>query len=55
MIIYRAASMEDARKLADADPMHAAGARSYTVRRWMVNEGALTLSVGLSTAHVTAA
>ncbi|MGP6087149.1 YciI family protein [Antarctobacter jejuensis] len=55
LIIYRAATMEDARALADADPMHARGARNYTLRRWMVNEGALTLSVGLSTAKVTLA
>lgn len=52
MIIYRAGSLEDARALADADPMHKAGARSYTLRRWMINEGALNLSVGLSTGRV---
>ena len=39
MIIYRAASEEEARALADADPMHAEGARSYTMRRWLINEG----------------
>lgn len=48
LIIYRAASFEDARALADADPMHVAGARSYTLRRWMINEGRISLSVGLS-------
>ena len=37
------------RALADADPMHQSGARSYVMRRWMINEGSLTLQVGLST------
>ena len=49
LIIYRAASLEEARALADADPMHLSGARSYVMRRWMINEGSLTLQVGLST------
>ena len=49
MIVYRAASMDDARAMADADPMHKAGARSYTLRKWLVNEGSLTINVGLST------
>jgi uncharacterized protein YciI len=48
MIIYRATSLEEARALADGDPMHARGVRSYTLRRWMINEGSFTLSVGLS-------
>lgn len=48
MIIYRAASLEAARALADGDPMHARGVRTYTLRRWMINEGSFTLSVGLS-------
>lgn len=48
MIIYRAASLEEARALADADPMHATGTRRYDLRRWLINEGSLTLSVGLS-------
>ena len=49
LIIYRAASLEEARALADADPMHLSGVRSYVMRRWMINEGSLTLQVGLST------
>lgn len=48
LIIYRAASLDDARRLAENDPMHAAGARSFTIRRWLVNEGALTLSVSFA-------
>lgn len=53
MIIYRAASMEDARALAAADPMHASGARTFTLHKWLVNEGSLTVSVGLSTKAVS--
>ena len=49
MIIYRAESLDAARALADADPMHQSGARSYTMRRWMINEGSFNLNVGLST------
>ena len=53
MIVYRAESLEAARLLAEGDPMHASGARRYVLRRWMINEGSFSLSVGLSTKHVT--
>ncbi len=53
MIVYRAESLDAARALADNDPMHQSGARSYVLRRWMINEGSLNLTVGLSTKHVT--
>ncbi|WP_258546705.1 YciI family protein [Loktanella sp. D2R18] len=52
LIIYRAPNLEAARALAEADPMHKSGARSFTLRRWMINEGSLNLSVGLSTKTV---
>jgi uncharacterized protein YciI len=52
MIVYRAESLEAARVLAEGDPMHQSGARSYILRRWMINEGSLNLSVGLSTKQV---
>ena len=52
MIIYRAADMDAARKLADGDPMHAVGARSYDIRKWLINEGSLNLSVSLSSQSV---
>lgn len=52
LIIYRAESLPAARALAEADPMHARGTRRYRLRRWMVNEGSLTLGIGLSTARV---
>lgn len=53
MIIYRATSMDEARELASQDPMHIAGARTFTLRRWLINEGSLSLNVGLSTNSVT--
>ena len=53
LIVYRAGSLDAARALADADPMHAQGARTYRIRRWLVNEGSLTLQVKLSAQRVT--
>lgn len=52
LIIYRAATFEDARRLAEGDPMHASGCRTFTLRKWLVNEGGLTVTVGLSTGRV---
>jgi uncharacterized protein YciI len=49
LIVYRAASMGKARAIAEADPMHKAGARTFTLRKWLVNEGSLSITVGLST------
>ncbi|MEM7462955.1 MAG: YciI family protein [Pseudomonadota bacterium] len=48
MIIYRASSIEEARKIAEEDPMHTEGGREFTVRAWLVNEGSLSLNVTLS-------
>ncbi|MFC4942864.1 YciI family protein [Pseudonocardia sp. GCM10023141] len=45
MFIYRAESLAAARKIAESDPMHTSGARSFTIRSWMLNEG--TFSVQL--------
>lgn len=52
MLILRASSMEEANALAANDPMHSTGVRSFTLRRWLVNEGSLSVSVGLSTRNV---
>jgi len=49
LIIYRADSMEEAKELTCNDPMHQSGARSFTLRKWLVNEGSLSVTVGLST------
>lgn len=48
MIIIRAASVEEATKIAAADPMHKNGARKFRVRPWLVNEGCLTVKVTFS-------
>ena len=53
MIVYRAESLAAASKIADEDPMHKSGARSYTIRRWLVNEGSLQLSINLSSQSVS--
>ena len=53
MIIYRTDSFEAARAIAAADPMHASGARSFTLRRWLINEGSLSLNVKLSKQQVS--
>ena len=52
MIVYRAQTLDAARALADADPMHHSGTREYTLRRWLVNEGSLTLDIKLSAQQV---
>ncbi len=52
LMIYRANSLEEARAIADADPMHQEIGRAYQVRKWLVNEGSLTLKVGFSTKGV---
>lgn len=48
LMIYRAQSLSEARSIAEADPMHKEGGRSFTIRKWLVNEGSLTLNVTFS-------
>lgn len=48
MIIIRAGSIEEARKIAESDPMHASGARTFTLRPWLLNEGMVTMKVTYS-------
>lgn len=48
LIIFRARSFEEAQSFAEADPMHKTDARSFTLRRWLVNEGALNVTLSLS-------
>lgn len=52
MVIIRAESPAAARAVAEADPMHKSGARSFTVRPWLMNEGSLTLRVTGSTQKI---
>ena len=46
VVVLRAKSLADARKIAESDPMHASGARSFSVRPWLINEGSITVKVG---------
>ena len=48
LFVYRAESLADARRIAEADPMHTCGARVFTVREWMVNEGSYSVQVYFS-------
>ncbi len=48
MIIIRAGSLAEARKIAESDPMHASGARAFTIRPWLMNEGAVTMKITYS-------
>lgn len=48
LIIYRATSMEEAQSLAENDPMHSEGKRTFTLRKWLVNEGSPSFSMALS-------
>ncbi len=52
LIIYRAETLEQARAIAEGDPMHSSGVREFTIRRWLVNEGSFSLNVGLSSGKV---
>ena len=46
IVVIRADSLAHAREIAESDPMHARGARSFTVRPWLINEGSITVKVG---------
>ena len=48
LTILRAASAEDARKIAEADPFVAAGLRSFELGEWTVMEGSLGIKVNFS-------
>ncbi|MBX2824394.1 MAG: hypothetical protein KTR33_06670 [Gammaproteobacteria bacterium] len=52
LIVYRAESLDAARAIAEADPMHASGTRNFRIRRWLINEGSLQISVKLSQQEV---
>jgi uncharacterized protein len=56
MLIYRAASVAEATarcfadtaRVAQADPMHRSGARTFKLRPWLLNDGSITIRVTLS-------
>lgn len=48
MIIIRAKSFRDAKRIADADPHHASKLWSYEIQRWRMSEGSYTVTVKYS-------
>ncbi|MGI9372277.1 MAG: YciI family protein [Hyphomicrobiales bacterium] len=48
LIILSAENLEEARALAQGDPMHAQGKKKFTVQPWLMNEGCLRVEVRLS-------
>lgn len=48
MVVVRAGSRAEAIAIAEQDPMHRSGARRFTVRPWMINEGTMTVRLDMS-------
>ena len=48
MFVLRAKSFEEADAIAKEDPLHKAGLRSYTIQKWRLNEGRITVTVDFS-------
>ncbi|MEO4043501.1 YciI family protein [Hoeflea sp. CAU 1731] len=55
LVVARAESREGAIAIAERDPMHVSGARSFRVRPWLINEGTLSLRLDFSTQKFTLA
>ncbi|MGE3533038.1 MAG: YciI family protein [Steroidobacteraceae bacterium] len=48
LILIRADSEEEARRIADSDPMHKNGLRTYTLHQWCLNEGRINITLNFS-------
>ena len=48
MVIVRAENLDAANAIAAADPMHQAGARTYRIRPWLLNEGSFNVRLTYS-------
>lgn len=52
MVIIRARDLAHAREIAASDPMHSSGARTFTVRPWLLNEGSYTVTMTYSNGKI---
>ena len=48
MFVLRAKSFEEADAICREDPLHKAGLRTYTIQKWRLNEGRITVTVDFS-------
>ncbi|UWQ35442.1 YciI family protein (plasmid) [Leisingera sp. M527] len=48
VVVVRAADIAEAEQIAGLDPMHARGARAFSVESWLVNEGGFSVRVSFS-------
>lgn len=48
LLIYNASSLEEATRIAEADPLHRSGARSYSIRPWLLNDGCMNFTLHFS-------
>lgn len=53
LVVVRAQSREAAIAIAESDPMHRSGARSFQVRPWLINEGSITIRLDYSSQTFT--
>lgn len=53
LVVVRAISRKEAIKIAERDPMHRSGARSFRVRPWLINEGSITITLNNSSQTYT--
>lgn len=52
LFILRAKDFAEAKRIADADPLHRLGIRTYTLRKWRMNEGRIAIAISLSDSSV---
>ena len=49
MIVIRAKSMAEAKRIAEADPFHKLGFRKFRIQAWEINEGGFNINIKFST------